>query len=422
MHDNQSALFFIRSNNELDQISPILYKLGQRNNIDVDVIIKGSISPNDYRVSFVDDYDSIHIYDQTSSGQSGRSISKRLIDYSKEFGRKLPSDIPEKAYRKFISSDMSIIPSYLDINRYGVVAFDWSLAKSSQTQALAERDDIITVVLPHGSGAYRTLIHSQKTYDPFIEDTSHIGKSFNLAQAIDSSSRKLAKHDYLLYPDDNIARVAKRVVDTEKIRVLGSPRFNTEWLDILDDIRDTIQISHNSNLNIVIFLRRIDYFISKKEVINTVELLDLFSDTYTILKEHPRDRLLEPSKFNQHENIQIVKDEITSASLIEWGDLFLTLGSSITIEPIVRQKPVLSLEYAHGNYTNDAYYFEKSDIRSKEHLLHTIQEFLNDGHLSFYDEVEYNKFVEEMVTSNNQPVLDSWAEFIERKTLTVDHN
>ena len=146
---------------------------------------------------------------------------------------------------------------------------------------------------------------------------------------------------------------------------------------------------------------------------NTLELLNQFDDVSTIVKEHPRDRLLSPSISDKMENVTIVKDEISSASLIDWGDIFLSLGTTITFEPIMRQKPVLAIEYAHANHSVVSDYFFNTDLRTKEDLYHTIHEFLTDGTQDFYDEHEHDEFVDEMISPTEETVLDSWAGFIE---------
>jgi hypothetical protein len=79
----------------------------------------------------------------------------------------------------------------------------------------------------------------------------------------------------------------------------------------------------------------------------------------------------------------------------------------------MRQKPVLAIEYAHGNYTVVSDYFSSTTQRTKEDLYHSIHNFLTDGSGNFYNEREHNEFVEEMISPTEKTVLDSWAEFIE---------
>jgi hypothetical protein len=77
--------------------------------------------------------------------------------------------------------------------------------------------------------------------------------------------------------------------------------------------------------------------------------------------------------------------------------------------------PVLAIEYAHANYSVVANYFSNAEMRCKEHLYHAIHDFLSDGVSDFYNETAHRKFVDEMITSGEQSVLTSWAEFIESR-------
>jgi hypothetical protein len=123
---------------------------------------------------------------------------------------------------------------------------------------------------------------------------------------------------------------------SNKIEVCGSPRYNSEWLSILSEIRPNVDISINNELNVVFFLRSgANVFITKSEVRNTLLLLNKFDEISTIVKEHPRSQLLKMTAADDMENISIVRDELTSPSLIQWGDVFLSLGTTITFEPIM---------------------------------------------------------------------------------------
>jgi hypothetical protein len=52
-------------------------------------------------------------------------------------------------------------------------------------------------------------------------------------------------------------------------------------------------------------------------------------------------------------------------------------------------------------------------MRCKDDLYVTVHTLLDGGISDFFDEVEHEKFVEEMITSSSEPVLDSWATCIE---------
>jgi hypothetical protein len=106
-------------------------------------------------------------------------------------------------------------------------------------------------------------------------------------------------------------------------------------------------------------------------------------------------------------------DAAESASLVEWGDVFLELGTTIAFEPVMRGKPVLSLSYTHSNYATIAHYFSDSDIRCKDDLYYAFHDLIDKGCSDFYDEEEHHRFVREMITSGHDSVLNAYADFLE---------
>lgn len=413
MTGSNSLLVFLRTHNEVDQITPVLYKLGERDSISVDVVLSADLSADDYRVSAIDPFDNVTVYGKGSSSSDRPSFVNRQVERIKELGRKAPTDIPEKLYKAHVGGRRLDIPGNSDLSQYSAIAFDWSLAKHYRTNYLAENDSIATIVLPHGDSPFRNRIIKDGKLRNFLEDERYFDTRIDIPDIGYRNWEKMIDFDYVLFPNQKTAR---RIVDpsaTDKIRVLGSPRYNREWLDILSEIRPNEEVPSTTGCNIVVFLRTEQYFVSRTEVEYTLELLSKFSGLDVIVKEHPRNRLLDPSTFEESENIQIVKNEIQSASLIDWGDVFLSLGTTITFEPVMRHKPVLALEYTHANQSVVSAYFSNADLRCKDDLYVTVHALLEDGLENFYDEDEHREFVEDMITASSEPVLDSWAECIE---------
>jgi len=421
MGENRAALFYLSHHNEVDQISPILYKLGKRGNIAVNVVLENGVSSTDYRIAALTQFDTIRILDHGDSSSSQPSLKNQATELLKEIGRKIPTSIPEKFYQKCMQlTRMGVeqeeplrIPTEFSDTKYGVIAFDWSHANSERTDQFAHRNDVTTIVLPHGDSPFVNNIEIQESFDRFVSGQYDFDTVLDLNDVGYKANRKSLKHDYMLYPNERTASRLPQSAD-EQIKILGSPRYNTEWLDVLSDIRPDSRVTTDADLNIVFFLRQENYFVSTSEVKNTLRLLHQFDTASTIVKEHPRYRLLDPSTVDEMKNIEIVKDEVSSASLIDWGDVFLSLGTTITFEPIMRKKPVLELEYAHANHTVVANYFSDADMRCKDDLYHIIHDFLETGTSEFYDESEHQTFVREMICESETSVLDSWAEFIEQ--------
>ncbi len=417
MSRQNSVLFFLHKYNEVDQVSPIIWKIGQRQNICVDVVLLNNISQDDYRISTLKAYKNVSIYDGESNSNTTRDIRNKFVDYAKRKSKKIPTKIPEYIYKEYVWSKNSIIPEGLDYEQYSAIAFDWSLAKHHKTNAFTDENDITTLVLPHGDSPYRNHIIDEGKFQTLINQCNDSSQKKELANVGYQSWEKMLLYDYLLLPNEQTASRIRNRSDCDQIKILGSPRYNWEWLDVLSNIRPVGTVDETDDLAVVFFLRKKNFFISKEEVKYTISLLDKIPGVQTIVKEHPVSRLLDPSIEDEFNTVKIIKDEIKSASLIMWGDVFLSLGTTISFEPIMRKKPVLALEYTHGNQSVVSQYFPSADMRCKDDFYNAIYDLLNKPTKNFYNDDEHRKFVEEMVTNSNDSVLDSWARFIEGVTL-----
>jgi hypothetical protein len=421
MDNNGRALIYLGSHNQIDQISPIIYKLGERRNIGVDVVLESRVSPDDYRIQAIDMFENVIICNKGKSN-SQLSAANQAFELVKQIGRRMPTDIPRKLYDRFTQTTQTSrlrlsIPDQFSDNEYDVIAFHWGHAMGEETTHFANDDDLITIVLPHGDSPFINNIENQTGFNKFIQEESYFTRRAVQSEIGYQDYDEFLKHDYIVFPNNLTADRIGKKASKGQIKIFGSPRYNSEWLSILSEIRTRNPIRVEAKTNVVFFLRRGGYFISKNEVKNTLRLLNKFDDVSTIVKEHPRKRLLSQSVSDNMENITIVKDEISSASVIEWGDIFLSVGSTITFEPIMKQKPVLSLEYTHANHTVVSDYFSDAEIRSKDDLYHTLFDLLIGGTDNYYDESAHQKFVNEMISPNKSPVLDTWAKFIESKCI-----
>jgi hypothetical protein len=222
-------------------------------------------------------------------------------------------------------------------------------------------------------------------------------------------------YDYHVMPNEANARRIRPFTDEERIKILGSPRFNREWLDVVSEHRPDYKLSSTDRLRVVMFNRGDKkYNILNKEVENTIRLVTRFPDVHLIVKEHPRYNLIDPtSEITDIPNLEVKQNEVQSVSLVDWGDVFLELGTTIAFEPIMRGKPVLSLPYTHSNYPTVSHYLSGSDMRCKDDLYYTLHDIMDEGCADFYDEEESECFIREMVTSGHDSVLDAHADFIE---------
>ena len=117
-------------------------------------------------------------------------------------------------------------------------------------------------------------------------------------------------------------------------------------------------------------------------------------------------------KHSRRENVEFVGNECHSPKLIEWSDCVINYGSSIGLEALIQNKPLINPQYLHNNNTlyeetgacfsainenevieilNKLFLDKELDIES-EHKQILFQEIIYGGH-SAHDVLEsyYNK-------------------------------
>jgi len=420
---NGKAIFFLHSHNEVDQIVPIIYGLARRGRVDIDIVLTG-VESGDYRIDLIRDFDTVSIHGRdgaTRANSHSPTLRERTNIALKQVGRKLPTRIPGGLYRRLASSSESVdYPAVLDSLTDGyenvVILVDWSKAKaSSAISEFAGREGYTTVVLPHGDSPFQNAARTERTFERLVESEDCFEDQHDLFEVVFSIYETMADHDYMLMPNELTARRITPFVDDAQVRVCGSPRYNPEWLAVLSGAEPGPGPDQSAALNLVLFTRRSTFFVSEQAVRDTIRLVTSFPDVHLVVKEHPRGGLLdEDSRFENIDNCEIVRDEMESATLTAWGDAFLSLGTSITFEPVMNGKPVLALEYAHGNYTTIAHYFSESDIRSRDDLYRAIHALRGDTE-TFYPAEEHRQFVDEMILAGTDSVLETYATFIEEQ-------
>jgi hypothetical protein len=409
----KKALFYISAYNNVDYISPIVYKLGKRNNILIDVIVTPAISASDYRISALKNFENVKIK-HLNSDYSQFSRQKQLVYILRELGRKIPTSLPQKIYNRHLKSYMfTPIPRDFEATDYSLVGFDWGRAFGENFDEFISNEDVTTVVLPHSDEPFVNRLITPASYQSFLENPSNFKKvDEHLTRW--SMFETFHKYDFVPFPSLHTSTQAPKNFAKNKMPILGSPRYCREWIDVLDTIAPDFELNNQSNLKIVVFLRREVYNVHKYEVEDSLKMLDKFENICTVVKEHPSTPLLGHDFVSKLNNINYVNDDkIQSASLIKWGDVFLSLSSSIAFEPIVRKKPVLELSYAHSNNSVVSKYFDESDLKTKEDLYYRIHQLLSKGTRDFYDQENHDQFTEDIISPNNKPVLKSWASFIE---------
>ena len=431
----KKALIFLRHYNDIDHIVPVIWKWSNVNNIKIVVIIdRSSKVLDDYRIRLIDDLENIRIFllDDFLNKEQLRikknkkfkkKLRKNIIRTTLQFYKLLIKKIiPVERSRSCISVkdiyDRKLAEKILnrtmrDVER-GLVVFDW--ISDNMTDYLyfagnicnaAHRRNFKTVSLPHGDEPH---------YCRMIRKKEINYKSVDLY----TSAKDL--FDYIVVPNELCAKRYYKHMGKDRIKILGSPRFNDEWLSIIGSLLTPYKTNGDSGkLKIVFYLRSSAYPIFWEEVVNTMSLIKQFSNVYLIVVHHTR-----PGSFHRltdsypdlkphvGENSRIVNTDIHSTSLIGWADVILDIGTSAVFEAIKLNKPVLELEYLHATYTTISHYMPKCVMMCRDHLYNTIKSFINNGCTNFYSDVEKEHFLKEVVDVPDSNVLDRYVRFMDR--------
>lgn len=258
----------------------------------------------------------------------------------------------------------------------------------------------------------------------------------------ETKERSFGHLDTVIFANDVLPPAELRNSEGRGVSVvLGSVRYCRDWLNFLRQIVPPLDITvEDGLLRVVVFLVNEVYPVNWKEMARTVQMLLSIPRLCVVVQPHPR--LFEPqlgvvnpdgsvadllgflrdwaaeSKDRNPESTLIIAEKINyGASLIEWGDVFLSFSTSIAYQAIMQRKPVLDLSYAHGNYTAIAHYLPISDMRSLDHVweaIHRIKE-AKEAHraLDFYDEQQHQTFVRTLIECGDVSPLERHVRYFE---------
>lgn len=382
----------IESTIDLDHLAPVIFKWTQDGTRSAcAILVDAHIPDTDFRLAFI------------------RSLPHTILV-------RLWQILPQDGSAPLSTAIHTVIPS----DRRTVIAttHDTLEITSAACQAAAARG-LKVVALPTSEW-------------PLVNRLIYASAFSNLEQA------NYQHFDYMVFPHRAALEVDSGSL-TSRLRpnlVLGSARYCREWLDIAQSILPRSDLPASTNrLKLVMFLISEKFAISWQEVHETIKLLMTLPNIHLLISKHPRPYVLlaqksEAADFsfdyqsvlsNKNQNassiIELAEAGTTGASLVAWGDVFLTISTSIAVEPIVRRKPLLEMSYLHSNYALVARELKVSDLRCRDDVLAWINTFLKTprdrlGDV-FYDEAERQAFIERYVEPLGRSPLGCYVELLE---------
>lgn len=140
------------------------------------------------------------------------------------------------------------------------------------------------------------------------------------------------------------------ILNSKKFKLIGSPRYDEDWIEILNKIyANKILNPHLKNkIKIALFQRSTAYnFREQQSLINQINNLNNIE-----LKIGNKPREIVPLKISL-----FGQDKFNTTELINWADIVVSSATSILVEAIQKSKLTICLEYLQPEKDNYASFF-----------------------------------------------------------------
>jgi hypothetical protein len=416
-------LFLTRHFNDIDHITPIVWKL-KKDNYPVAVY---NMNPqydirNDYRLQFLinegvpvdylhhafGQYQSLFHNVRNAFIQKCSNLQKRIAGDERKQPGKLPRMIGRVARRLMSASYKNTRQIYYNnrwarsiLERTGaqVICFDHIMPKRYVADAFLKASrqmSIPSLALPHGVHLY-----TNEATKPRATDEHRLAK-FN-------------RFDYIIVTNElHKSLLAHSGVTEDKIFVLGSARYCGEWLEqnrkILPGEFDTGR-KDSGKLKVVLMPSKPQCRLDVERMFSTCRILAELEGVEAIFKPHTRIR----SQRHVFDNIPLPDvSPVLTAELCDWADVLLNVGSSVITDALMREKPVLYLKYLHPNTT----LFEELGacwtIHDETELKNALLALQADKNHVPYSKESVANFLTEVVKGgdDSRDVLSTYEQFI----------
>ena len=364
--------FFLRAYNDLDHLSPLIWKCIKKGDNPL-IIFTTKIDYNkDYRIQFLLSEGNAtikHFLDADYCKQDSRSLFfKKIYNLKRN-----PDRFFGRLYRYlFFKCDNEI--SFLKNNNISVCIFEWSTPYSrgiihERFFKASKAIGATTFCLPHGCNIYTGS-----------DVTEGYVKSLSRGNIPDQSRRN--EYDYYIF--QNTIRIdgwVKWGYDPNKTLAWGSTRFCFEWHKINLKISPSVVINKKTNnmFKVVFMDHQKDYNVNVSKIWSLLNRIAEDKEVLLVIKKSTRSGKDYHSKsfiekYNNSPNVEFVGNENHSPKLIEWSDCVINFGSSIGVEVLLQNKPLVNPFYLHSNET----LFEKFDAALNASDEDSVINYLNN--------------------------------------------
>lgn len=427
MTPTHKAVFFMRAYNDMDHLTPVIWKWVTTTDYPASLVVRMSKAAlDDYRIQFLRQFKNLDIHhisefdlsepapDDEAVPAPEPPLRRLLTRIKRRLGIKPP---PAPEVRSRFGVDQNKVEAMLDQlfagAKHGIVVFDWvtlshfhrnfadALIKSARKRGYAN------ISLPHG-------------------DTPYYNKMFKLGDLNYESVEHFEANpsDCVVVPNPLTAERYTPFRDDKALKIPGSPRYNSEWMAVMNKLLPPyVCPASEGKLKVLLFLRNPVFPIFWEEVITAIQLITQFPDVFLVIKHHTRGGNETSPHHRQHPalvqlnhmtapNLEIEYNDIHSGSLLQWADVVLELGTSISFEAIVLNKPLLALEFLHSNISTVAHYLPSTALHCKDQLYDELLRLRQDRQHRMYTEDERQAFITQMIHCPDEHVLQRYVNLL----------
>jgi hypothetical protein len=413
------ALFFLRHYNDIDHITPVIYKwIDSGHTCDI-VLIGKSRFRDDYRIEFLSKLNGVrlaHMRDLLPPLEFARWFLQTLI-LIRSLRRPFLAPIMAALAKSYDASRRApiwhstaqrLLTRSFGDTREGVVVFDWIERNSSicvewvaVILSTARAMGLGAVSLPHGDSPHASQLIRRR----------------ELRLVPDTTFANAGIFDKVVVPNELCSVRFRPFMDNQKLAVLGSPRYCDEWLAKLATLMPPSPlVRSDSRLKVVMFLRKSNFSTFWEEVGEVVRIVAGFPGVELIIKPHTRggwqQSLTKNSSLRRLPNVSVAGD-IHSIYLMNWADVIIDLATSVVFEAVKAKKPVLAGDYLHAGRSALAEYLPETELRCRDDVYRQIEGFLAHGCNNFYIEAHHQRFLKEMINVGDPDVLSRYVALLE---------
>jgi hypothetical protein len=476
------AAFFMNHYNEIDHMSPVIHRWLSVTDVPTRVVLTGDEHiGSDYRIDALREFDHCQVdyaavlagvadtdeqiasdlgntggSDSESDDDGSSALNSHAFTVAKFLGRRAPTEVPERIWRRWVAyrtlsrssqgwlarAADDIYADVLGDADRAILAYDWESPSPNGVPhrqfayrgvQIANEHGYETVALPHGDRTYKNAVYLQEQFDRLVNSIGDEPRNLHLTRYTDPEvdREERGRLDHYVVPNQYAGDRFEPIL-SDTLRVLGSPRFNEEWVDFVTDHVDPYEHAVDEDTVKIAFLPEQPIaLVTAAEVERTIRFLTGFPDVEVVVKAHTRlnDELMaiigpDAKLANEDiENLEIVYNNVHTPSLLRWCDALVDMGSSAAIEAITLGVPYLHVDYAHCCQGLIADYLPDTKMTCPDDLYEAIWQLKREGSAyRSYTTGERERFIRDVVQNSHHPetpVLDCYVSFLQG-LLTTD--